>query len=132
MTQRQKFEPEVNKPTEIELLYDECVSGNNQYGEYHLYAIKADGKEFSYFPPDSVHVQIKDLSRGDRAIITKLAAQRGSKIITTYDVLTNPSTTRNTQTTTQEAPSEAQGDQTYDTILKCYQDALRLQGELQD
>ena len=34
MTQRTKLNFELNQPVEIELLFDEPVSGTNQYGNY--------------------------------------------------------------------------------------------------
>ena len=87
MTQRTKLELAINTPTEISLLFDDCVSGQSQYGTYNLYAIEANGSEWSFFAPDSVHEQIKNLKKGDSAIVTKLAAQRNNKIVTAYDVV---------------------------------------------
>ena len=86
MTERAKLELQLNQPTEIELLYDEPVVGSSQYGAYFLYAVSANGSQYSYFPPESVHEKIKDLRRGDKAVITKYAEQKGSKLITKYDV----------------------------------------------
>lgn len=131
MTQRTKLELELNKSKEIELLFDECVSGTSQYGEYFLYAVKVDNKEYSYFPPESVHNQIKSLRRGDKAVITKLASQRGSKIVTTYDVQAKgvPVTTNSEEL--EEAPQEEKyADRYYEVILQSYRDALKIQGEL--
>lgn len=137
MTQRAKLELEINKPTEVELLYDECVEGSNQYGQYYLYAIKAnDGREYSYFPPASVHDQLKYLRRGDKATVTKLAAKRGSKIITTYDVKTSATKEPVTTTSLIEEPIQEEEEQSepidryYETILQSYRDALNIQTEL--
>ena len=87
MTQRTKLEFALNTPTEISLLFDDCVSGQSQYGTYNLYAVESNGSEWSFFAPDSVHEQIKNLNKGDLAIITKLAAQRNNKIVTAFDVV---------------------------------------------
>ena len=87
MTQRQKLEFAINTPTEITLLYDEPIVGQSQYGTYNLYAVEANGAEYSLFAPDTVHEQLKTLSKGDSAIVTKLAAQRGNKVVTAYDVV---------------------------------------------
>ena len=38
------------------------------------------------FAADAVHEVLKDHGKGTEAIITKLAAQRGKKLVTTYDV----------------------------------------------
>jgi len=34
MTRRTKLELEINKPTSIELLFDEPITGESQYGPY--------------------------------------------------------------------------------------------------
>lgn len=133
MTQRSKLELELNKPKEIELLFDDCVSGNSQYGEYFLYAVKVDNKEYSYFPPESVHNQIKSLRRGDKAVITKLASSRNGKIVTTYDVQAKGVSIAQTNTSEEleEAPQEEKyADRYYEVILQSYRDALKIQGEL--
>ncbi len=118
MTQRAKLELEINKPTHIELLYDECVEGSNQYGQYYLYAVKSDdGREYSFFPTANVHEQLKQLRRGDKATITKLAAKRGSKIVTSFDVKTSQRTTPVSVTTQNNNVSEKED-------LKEYEDGL--------
>jgi hypothetical protein len=87
MEQRPKLELEINKPTHIKLLFDEPIVGESQYGKYYLYAVSnGSDKEYSLFAPDTVHEVLKDQKKGTEAIITKLAAQRGKKLVTTYDV----------------------------------------------
>ncbi|KAB2846946.1 MAG: hypothetical protein F9K45_00765 [Melioribacteraceae bacterium] len=133
MTQRAKLELELNKPTEIELLYDECISGNGQNGEYFLYAVKSQGKEWAYFPPEPVHSQIRNLRRGDKVVITKLSSKRGNKTVTTFDVQTEvPSPKHRAAAGNLEDDSQEHefADRFYDIILQSYQDALKIQGEL--
>ena len=78
---------EINQPTHIKLLFDEPIVGESKFGSYFLYACKnGDGKEYSFFAPDAVHEVLKDQKKGTEAIITKIAAQRGKKLVTTYDV----------------------------------------------
>jgi len=43
MTQRTKLELPINRPVEIELLYDEPVTGKSQYGQYYMYAVNSQG-----------------------------------------------------------------------------------------
>ena len=86
MTTRQKLDLPVNQPTEITLLFDEPISGKSQYGTYNMYAVAVGDNEFSYFPCQEVSDQLKLLRKNDRVVITRLAAQRGSKIVTTFDV----------------------------------------------
>jgi len=157
MTERAKLELQLNQPTEIELLYDEPVVGSSQYGAYFLYAVSANGSQYSYFPPESVHEKIKDLRRGDKAVITKYAEQKGSKLITKYDVrCLNVQEARmlennfrqqqnfnqpqngngnagqfaldNTAVIEEKPPQQT--DHYYDIMLKSYRDAIAIQHEL--
>ena len=69
------------------MLFDDPMVGQSRYGEYYLYAVKnGTDTEYSFFAPPEVNEQIKTLRKGDRFEITKLAEQKGSKIITKYDV----------------------------------------------
>jgi len=102
------------------LLYDEPVVGQSKYGDYYLYAVRnGDGTtEYSFFAPDEVHERIKDLKKGAKVVITKLAEQKGNKIITKYDIDIAQ------QTTPQNV------DSYYETMLQCCKDAIRIQNEL--
>ena len=86
--ERKKLELELNKPTRIEMLFDNPKVGESQYGMYYLYAVRnGDGAtEYSFFAPEEVHSKLSLLNKGDRAVITKQAVQKGSKVVTTYDV----------------------------------------------
>lgn len=145
MTQRSKLELPVNQPITIELLYDEPISGSSRYGKYNMYAVSINGEEFSYFPPEEVHDKIKNLQKGDRATITKLAAQRGNKLVTAYDVqLENkqlpvaPNTVKEENKETEiedsepadERKSSATNDDFYNIMLQCYRDSLNINREL--
>lgn len=137
MVTRTKLELEINQPKEVQLLYEEPVTGKNQYGDYYLYAVKTEDGEYSYFPPESVHEQLKHLRRGDKAVITKLAAQRGNKLITKYDVQPcNPSASAESAPTTSEnnisdiKNISSQDDKYYTIMLNSYKDALRINNEL--
>ncbi|MHB1687918.1 MAG: hypothetical protein ACYCVH_11140 [Ignavibacteriaceae bacterium] len=149
MTTRQKLEIPINQPITVELLFDEPISGTSRYGEYHMYGIIVNGEEYSFFPPAEVHEKLKGLHKGDRCVITKLAAQRGSKLVTVYEVrpetkavpqqsnAVNAVETHDVEATdeiTEEKEEEAEsispGDNYYEVILNCYKDALKLQKEL--
>ena len=148
MTQRNKLEIQINKPTTIELLYDEPIIGASRYGQYFMYAVSVDGEEFSYFAPEEVHDKLKDFGKGDRAIITKLAAQRGSKLVTVYEVRpetkrvpqqsnavseVEPNDVEVTDDTTiekEESQDISPADNFYEVMLQCYNDAQRIQHEL--
>jgi hypothetical protein len=135
MTQRTKLDLPINQPTEITLLYSEPITGKSQYGDYFMYAVSKDDAEFSYFAPAEVHSELSKLSKGGKAIITKLAAQRGSKLITTYDVkLVSAEVKQPIEQTTWHNTEEEDIAPTHDPffgiMLNSYRDALEISKEL--
>ena len=79
----------MNQPTRIELQQDKPNIGTSQFGEYYLYSVhNGDGSnsEYSFFAPPEVHEKLKELKKGSKAVITKTAVQKGSKILTNYEV----------------------------------------------
>ena len=120
--ERKKLELELNKPVKLELLQDQCLIGTSRYGEYYLYNVRNGGnEELSYFADKDVHEKLKDLRKGDKVEICKRAEQKGTKIITSYDVkvLKNDS-----------PPGNASKDNYFETMLTSYQDALNIQEKL--
>jgi hypothetical protein len=135
MTQRTKLDLPINQPTEITLLYSEPITGKSQYGDYYMYAVSKDDTEFSYFAPAEVHSELSKLSKGEKAIITKLAAQRGSKLITTYDVkLISANVKQQIELTTEYNTEKEDIAPTHDSffgiMLNSYRDALKISKEL--
>ena len=143
MTQRQKLEFAINTPTEITLLYDEPISGSSQYGNYNLYAVASNGIEYSLFAPDVVHEQLKTLCMGESAIVTKLAAQRGNKIVTAYDVVLpkkaetvtannniKPYVELDEEPQPQVSKGKVGADPTYQIMLNSLRDAVAITNEL--
>ncbi|HOJ19707.1 MAG TPA: hypothetical protein PLT92_14180 [Ignavibacteriaceae bacterium] len=129
MTQRTKLEIPINKPVEVKLLYDEPITGSSQYGPYFMYAVTVEGSEYSFFSPEEVHEKIKSLRRGDSFIITKLAAQRGNKVITTYDVkLSIQEESQEINESIQE--NDDSKDSFYGMMLQSYKDAIEISREL--
>ena len=137
MVTRNKLALPVNQPVNVELLYDDPVIGDNQYGQYYMYAVKSNGSEFAFFAPLEVHNELKHLKRKESATITKLAAQRGKKLITTYDVVSK-SARKEKPVTTQEIDQakeeigleEKPSDRFFQILLESYRDALNIQEEL--
>lgn len=90
MANRPKIEFELNKATELELLYDKPVEGDGQYGHYQIYAVRRleDKSEFSWFAPEAIHKQIqeKGLGKGDKFIITKEAKDINGKLVNNYKI----------------------------------------------
>lgn len=102
--------------------------GNSQYGEYYLYIVRNGGgdTEYSFFAPQEVHEQLKNLKRGSRAVVTKFAEQKGNKIITRYEV------------SAEQAPKKLSSDDTvlaggdgyFSAMLNSYLDAMKIQEKL--
>jgi hypothetical protein len=133
MATRTKLELPINQPVTIELLYGEPVTGKSQYGEYFLYAVKVDEVEYSFFPTFEVHEKLKNLKKGDKAKILKLAAQRGSKLITTYDVQVENHTIESNSVDNMDCNNQLEqeiNDNYRFLLLQSYKDALFVQREL--
>lgn len=140
MVTRQKLELQINKPEMVTLIYNEPVSGSNTFGRYNLYAVRCEGQEYSFFAPETVHEELKNLKAGDSAIITKLAAQRGNKLITKYVVehsknesipVTQHQVSNHSETNELEDNTEQLGgDGLYEKMLVSYKDAMRIQEEV--
>ena len=124
--ERKKLELELNKPVKIELLNDQCLIGTSRYGEYYLYGVRNGGnEELSYFADKEVHEKIRELHKGDKAEICKRAEQKGTKIITSYDVkvLQDKSSETNTD-------KNVVSDNYFDIMLSSCRDAVCIQNEL--
>ena len=127
MADRKKLELQLNQPAALELLFDDPVVGQSQYGDYYLYAVKqGNGQEYSFFAPDEVHDKIKTLKKGSKVTITKLVEQKGTKILTKYDIQIMPiskSELGNGSLVTQK-------DNYFQVMLESYQDSLKIQEQL--
>lgn len=106
-------------------MFDEPISGQSRYGPYWMYTLKEQsGEEVLFFAPEEVNEQIKTLKKGDRFEITKLAEQKGTKIITKYEVKIKQ------QTPASSNNHLVQKDNYFDAMLTSYQDALKIQEQL--
>jgi len=122
MEHRPKLELEINQPTHIKLLFDEPIVGESQYGKYYLYAVSnGSDKEYSLFAHNTVHEVLKDHGKGTEAIITKLAAQRGKKLVTTYSTeIVGKGSKVDSEMTNQNNPY-------LDNMLQSFADAIKVQ-----
>lgn len=131
MTTRQKLELAINQPTEITLLYNEPIVGKSQFGDYNMYAVAVGDDEFSFFAPAEVHAELSKLGKGQTAIVTKLAAQRGSKVVTTYDVkVPDRNEAADTKEELDSSIEEEVKDPFFDLMLQSYKDALDISKKL--
>jgi hypothetical protein len=111
------------------LLFEEPVVGQSTYGDYYLYAVKqGNNEEYNFFAPEELHDQLKGLHKGNKVEITKLAEQKGSKIITKYDlkVISNG----NGKKVSDSETNTIARDNYFDIMLASYLDALRIQENL--
>lgn len=128
----------TNHPTEITLLHDDPKTGSSSLGNYNLYIVKVGNEEFSFFADDIVHSKIKNLKKGDCALITKIVKKNGSKLVTNYDVVCKPRIKQ--QLGAAESKSEISDnsaaatsdsiDKYFNIMLDSYSDALKIQAEL--
>jgi hypothetical protein len=126
MENRPKLELEINKPAHIKLLFDEPIVGDSQYGKYFLYAItNGNNKEYSFFAPTEVHEVLKEQTKGTEAIITKIAAQRGKKLVTSYDVQIIGSSNQESANPTNLKPNTE--SDFYLAMEKSFEEALQIQ-----
>lgn len=93
-----------------------------------MYTLKEkSGEEVLYFAPEEVDEQIKSLRKGDRFEITKLAEQKGAKIVTRLDVKVEK---KNLESATNELNKSNGIDYFYDLMLTSCRDAVKIQNEL--
>ena len=129
MAERKKLDLKLNQPATLELLFEEPVVGQSTYGDYYLYAVKqGNNEEYNFFAPEELHEQMKGLHKGNKVEITKLAEQKGSKIITKYDL--NLISNGNGKKVSDNDTSSVAKDNYFDIMLASYLDALRIQENL--
>ena len=122
-----KLELELNKPVKIELLQDQPLIGTSRFGEYYLYNVRnGNGVEYSFFPDKEVHEKLKDLRRGDKVEICKRAEQKGSKIVTSFDV----KVLQNNADSAEKSNDKNPDDNYFDLMLTSCRDAVKIQNEL--
>ena len=133
--ERKKLEIPINTPTQIVLLYDDPITGQSRYGNYYMYAVQVENEQYSYFASPEVHEQLQHLGKGETATITKLAAQRGSKLVTKWVVDTNNTNGKSKPQkpvveVIEEEPMQQSTDKYYSVMLGSYRDAISIQEQL--
>jgi len=85
---KEKLELQINIPSTIKLLQNEPATGENSYGQWWLYNVECEGREYSYFAPESVVKILKANNVGldDEVVITKKLVKNGKKNVTDYDI----------------------------------------------
>ena len=75
--ERKKLELDINRSTNLVLLFDSPIEGESRYGKYFMYGVKNGKEEFNFFAPLQVHDAIKHLQKGTEIAITKIGKQQG-------------------------------------------------------
>jgi hypothetical protein len=83
-------------------------------------------EELSYFADKEVHEKLKDLRRGDKLEICKRAEQKGTKIVTSFEV----KVLQNSVESPGKANNKTLDDNYYELMLNSCKDAVRIQNEL--
>lgn len=79
MTERSKTLQlkQFNHNYSIILNYDQCKSGESQYGPWNLYRVKHDGEEQSLFAEDALHQELKKYGKGAKLVIRRNQDESG-------------------------------------------------------
>jgi len=131
--ERKKLELELNKPTNIEMLFDQPKIGESQYGPYYLYAVRnGDGAtEYSFFAPEEVHLKLSELKKGDKALLTKQAVQKGNKVLTSYEIELAPKQSQNNnpapETPSNKTETPTNQNAYLQAMIASFEDALVIQ-----
>ncbi len=55
----------------IVLTYDQCKSGESQYGPWHLYGVEHEGVEQGIFAEDALHQELKKYGKASKLVIRR-------------------------------------------------------------
>ncbi len=61
----------LNHDYPVVLTYDQCKSGESQYGPWNLYGIEYEGVEQGIFAEDSLHLKLMKYGKGARLILRR-------------------------------------------------------------
>lgn len=67
----------TNGSAVVELMFDNCKQGTNDYGNWNLYGLKSEGQDVSLFATDLLHEKMKYYSTGDVVQINKNETDQG-------------------------------------------------------
>ena len=121
--ERKKLELKPNEKIILELLFDNPIEGESQYGKYFMYGVKNGKEEYSFFAPLKVHEALKDKPRGTKFQITKTAVQKNKKLVTDFEIKFS----NNNQ---KIAPETGKSDsELFSAMLKSYDEATKIQNK---
>lgn len=68
---------QFNQDYAIALTYDQCKSGESQYGPWNLYGVEHDGEPQSLFAVDTLHQELKKYGKGTKLVIRRNQDENG-------------------------------------------------------
>ncbi len=70
----------LNHDYPVVLTYDQCKSGESQYGPWNFYGIEYEGVEQGIFAEDALHQQLQKFGKGARLVIRKNQDENGQLV----------------------------------------------------
>ena len=61
----------------VVLTYDQCKSGESQYGPWNLYGVEYEGEQQGIFAEDALHQELKKYGKGARLVIRRNQDKNG-------------------------------------------------------
>ena len=61
----------------VVLTYDQCKSGESQYGPWNLYGVEYEGEQQGIFAEDALHQQLQKYGKGARLVIRRNQDESG-------------------------------------------------------
>jgi hypothetical protein len=61
----------------VVLTYDQCKSGESQYGPWHLYGVEYEGVEQGIFAEEALHQELKKYGKESRLVIRRIQDDSG-------------------------------------------------------
>ena len=67
----------INHDYPVMLTYDQCKSGESQYGPWNLYGVEYEGVEQGIFAEDSLHLKLMKYGKGTLLVLRKHKDENG-------------------------------------------------------
>ena len=67
-----------NKDFPVTLRYDQCKSGESNYGPWMLYGVEYEGEQQGIFAEDALHQELKKYSKGAKLVIRRNQDENGN------------------------------------------------------
>lgn len=61
----------------VTLVYDQCKSGESNYGRWNLYGVEYEGEQQGIFAEDALHQELKKYGKGARLVIRRNQNESG-------------------------------------------------------